>query len=298
MTDVLVCGTFNVETTLKVDTFPLAYMPVHYKPFGISSSPSGVGYNVARALTVLGNGVRFASLIGQDFQGRALRGTLAADGITDTFVLGELEHTPQSVTVYDAQGQRMVNTDLKDLHTRTYPPEQFETAVQGCSLAVMTNVNFSRALLALAKQAGALIATDVQTVSDLESAYDTDFMAAADVLFMSHERLPTEPEAWLARVFDRYPARVVVVGMGGQGALLGVRGERSVLVPAVSTRPVVNTSGAGDALFACFLHFYMRTQNPREALEWAVMFASYKIGENGGARGFLSASELMAIRSK
>jgi hypothetical protein len=53
--DVLVCGTLNLETTLPVDAFPLAYEPVCYRRFELRSQPSGVGFNVARALTVLGN---------------------------------------------------------------------------------------------------------------------------------------------------------------------------------------------------------------------------------------------------
>ena len=290
--DILVCGNLNVETSMRVEAFPLAYASVSYRPFALNSRPSGVGYNLTRALTVLGNNVRFASLAAQDFFGQSLRAALAADGIADEYVLSQLPQTPQSVVMYDAQGRRAVHTDLKDLQHQTYPPQMFGAAVQGCALAVMSNVYFSRALLPLAKQAGALIATDVHTVSDLECDHNADFMAAADILFMSHEHLPDAPEVWLSRVLRRYPARVAVVGLGGRGALLGVRGEAPHLVPAVATRPVVNTVGAGDALLASFLHFYLRSGDARAALRRAVVFASYKVGADGASTGFLTAEEL------
>lgn len=74
-----------------------------------------------------------------------------------------------------------------------------------------------------------------------------------------------------------------------------MRGASPTLVPAVRTRPVVNTSGAGDALFASFLHFYAQDRDARAALERAVVFASYKIGEDGAARGFLTEEELLAL---
>jgi len=63
-------------------------------------------------------------------------------------------------------------------------------------------------------------------------------------------------------------------------------------VPAIRTRQVVNTIGAGDALFSAFIHFYDRSQDPYEALRQAIVFASHKIGEAGAAEGFLDEREL------
>ena len=54
MTQILVSGLINIETTLKVDSFPLEYKPVRYPFFGIQSTVSGVGYNIAKALTMVG----------------------------------------------------------------------------------------------------------------------------------------------------------------------------------------------------------------------------------------------------
>jgi ribokinase len=55
---------------------------------------------------------------------------------------------------------------------------------------------------------------------------------------------------------------------------------------------VVNTIGAGDALFSSFLDGFLRTKDPYQALRRAMVFASYKIGEKGAAEGFLSRTEL------
>jgi ribokinase len=49
------------------------------------------------------------------------------------------------------------------------------------------------------QERGIPIATDVHAVSTLDSDYDGAFMAAADILFMSHEHLPTTPEEWIWR---------------------------------------------------------------------------------------------------
>lgn len=293
MRQILVSGLINVETTIQVDGFPITYTPVRYPFFGINSRVSGVGYNVVKALHTLGDDVRFMSLIGADPAGRLVQEALSSDGIAGEFVIQAMPYTAQSAILYDATGKRMIHTDLKDIQERAYPAELFEQAVNGCSLAVLCNINFSRPFLSRARQRGLPIATDVHAIADLEDSYNRDFMAAADILFMSDECLPCPPEEWVRGVWRRYGPEIAVVGLGSQGVLLGVRSERFLeRVPAVRTRPVVSTIGAGDALFSAFVHFYSRTHDPHGAIRRAVVFASYKIGEASAAEGFLDEDAL------
>lgn len=294
MPPILVSGLINLETTVRVDGFPIPYFPVRYPFFGVRSTVSGVGVNVSTALTTLGHEVRLLSLIGDDAAGRLARAALRGRGVDDRYVLAQAAETAQSAILYDGEGRRQIHVDLKDIQDRVYPVELFHEAAAGCRLAVLCNINFSRPLLALARQRGMTIATDVHAVADLDDPYNADFMQAADILFMSHERLPAPPEAWAAAVQARYGNAIVVIGLGAEGALLAVQGEAPQRVPAVFTRPVVNTIGAGDALFAAFLHRYTQTGDPDLALRKAVVFASYKIGAAGAAEGFLDAEGLEA----
>jgi len=94
--DILVCGTLNLETTFPIAGFPLAYEPVCHRPFEFRSQPSGVGFNIAQALSTLGNRVRLASMIGSDFLGTALRQSMAGFGVSDEFILPVLDETPQN----------------------------------------------------------------------------------------------------------------------------------------------------------------------------------------------------------
>jgi ribokinase len=293
---ILVSGLINVEVTLRVDGFPIEYTPVRYPFFGVDGTVSGVGYNVAKALTTLGDSVRLLSIVGQDLAGKLSREALAAAGIGLEFVRETMPHTARSVILYDGEGRRQINVDLKDIQERTYPQSQFERAIESCDRVVLCNINFSRPFLQEARQRGIPVATDVHTIGDLEDDYNQDFMAAADVLFMSDEALPCPPEEWIRAVMARYQPRVAVVGLGAEGALLAVREDDFVgRVPAVQTRPIVNTIGAGDALFSAFVHFYRRTRDPYESLRKAVVFASYKIGEAGAADGFLDEAGLNAL---
>ncbi len=293
MTRMLTAGLINIEVTLRVDGFPLDYAPVRYPFGGVSSSVSGVGYNIAKALTTLGDDAPLLALIGRDAARPMVLHALESDGVPREYVLSLLAQTPHSVILYDGSGKRAINVDLKDIQERVYPTERFDDALKGSALAVLCNINFSRPLLARAKNAGVPVATDVHVIADLDDDYNRDYMAAADVLFMSDERLPAPPEEWARRVQECYGTPVLVIGLGAQGALLAVRADNFMeRIPAVYTRPVVNTIGAGDALFSAFIHAYAQAGDPYAAIKQAVVFASYKIGTTGAADGFLSAPEL------
>jgi sugar/nucleoside kinase (ribokinase family) len=298
MSPLLVSGLINIETTLQVDGFPIPYFPVHYPFFGIHTTVAGVGFNISKALHTLGNEVNFMSIVGDDYAARMVHETLTGQGISDQYIVSGMQHTAQSVILYDKTGRREIYTDLKDIQERAYPEEIFDQALRSCPVAVLCNINFSRPFLQKAKRAGAFIATDVHTPSQLDDPYNTDFMRAADILFMSDEKLPCSPEEWARKVQGAYNNEILVIGLGAEGALLSVRTDRFIeRIPAVATRPVVNSIGAGDALFSCFVHVYHQTRDPYEAIRKAVVFASWKIGEPGAADGFLDRVELDQLYS-
>lgn len=292
----LVAGLINVETTLRVTGFPLHYNPVNYPFFGVNSSVAGVGYNVAKALAALGNDTALLSLLGDDAAGEQVRIALARDNLPAEGVLVALEQTPQSVILYDPAGRRQIHTDLKDVQERAYPPHSFLPALAACGVAVLCNVNFTRPFLAPARAAGKLVASDVHALADLDDPYNGDYMRAAHVLFLSHERLPVAPEEFAQAILGRFAPEVCVIGLGAEGALLATRAEGVVgRFPAAVTRTIVSTVGAGDALFASFLDGYARTRDARASLRRAILFASWKIGVASASEGFLDAAALDSL---
>lgn len=295
-TRILVAGLINIETTLRIESFPLAYNPVNFPFFGVASSVSGVGYNVAKALTLLGNEVDFLSLIGNDGAAESVRRALAAIPVDDSHCLSELAQTCQSVILYDASGRRQIHSDLKDIQERSYPLDRALALLPAADACVLCNINFARPLLQPARDAGLLVACDVHALRALDAEYEQDFLRAAHVLFLSHERLPQPPEEVARELIARFGTSIVVIGMGGEGALLAVRDDGFVgRFPAVQQRPIVSTIGAGDALFSAFLDSYLRTRNPWAALSRAMRYAAWKIGAASASEGLLSAAELDAL---
>lgn len=289
---IFVSGLSNVETSCAVERFPIAYQPVDYNFFGVTSIASGVGLNVALALTSLGDNVSFATFAADDDAGALIR--LTAECIADCRI-APCKETPQSVVLFDQNGRRRVYTDLKDMQELKLPARvsaDFDSFDGFC----LCNINYSRHLLDQAKRTGKPVFCDVHCLSDIHDAYNADFMRAADVLFLSNEAFIGREQDFVKNVADEYPCGIIVVGMGSKGAMLYERGcDRFTTVSAVKTREVRNTVGAGDALFSAFVHFYLKGDEPADALRKAACFASYKIGESGASKGFLTEDELLKL---
>ena len=116
---------------------------------------------------------------------------------------------------------------------------------------------------------------------------------------MSDERLPCSAEEWANRILNCFGPEIVIIGLGSKGALLAIRSQGIMeRLPAITVRPVVNTIGAGDALFSAFLHCYINGEQPYLALQKAMVFAGYKIGVSGAADGFLDDASLAAWFSR
>ncbi len=293
MSEIFVSGLINLETSLNIDHFPLEYSPVHYPFYGIESAVSGVGYNVARALVMLENRVRFASYAGNDHTGRLVLERVKEFAGSSEGILPSLQTTPQSVILYDKHGKRQIHVDLKDIQEQSYPLEKAEKLMRGAKLAVLCNVNFSRPLLNLARKLDIPVATDVHALSSTEDEYNRDFMEAADILFLSDENIPLPAEKWIRVLSRKFSSIIIVIGMGEQGALIYDRKTEMVHhIPAVKNLSVVNTIGAGDALFSSFVHFYLKGESPVLSLQKACFFAACKIGAKNASLGFITEKEV------
>jgi len=277
---VVVAGVVNVQLTVPVEGFPVPYAPVRYPADQLRLAASGVGLNVARTLRALGSPVSLATTVGADPAGALVRAELKRAGLLGDGVLTTAA-TAMSAILVDPSGARQVNTDLKDLAEVRYPPALFRGLLEGARLAAVSTIGFARSLLPVAEAARVPVAVDVQTVGGPDDSYSQPWLRAADILFCSAERLSLAPTAFAEAVLTRFPARIVVVGLGSDGCLLAVRGQPLRHIPAVAPHGVVDTTGAGDALFAGFLHYWLKSGDPTAAAEHAVLVAGCAVGTPG-----------------
>jgi sugar/nucleoside kinase (ribokinase family) len=292
---IVVAGVASLAVHLAVEQFPVGYTSVS-QPRWLCSGAGGAGAQIAAILRALGDEVRLCTVVGRDPAGRLVRQELRAGGLAGPGVV-EGPGTSQTVVLVAPDGRRIVYPHLSVVNTVEYPQARFVEALRDADLAVLTNTEFVRALLAPAALRGVPIAADVNVIADLDDAFYQPWLDVADIIFCSHEKLPCQAPKWIARIMARYPGvAIAAVGRGANGTVLGLRDGRMVSVGAVAPLGVRNTSSAGDSLFAAFLHGWLATGNPIEALSGAVVFAGWRIGHRDPTTVLLSEAELAGLR--
>ena len=281
MSKILISGLVNTETTTRIRKFPI----------GINTAVSGVAYNIALAMKTLGDDVRLLSMTGEDFAASYISHQLTAAGIGSDHIRACLKETPSSVVLYDETGKRQIYCDLKDIQETSYGFEGDQVA--DSEIVVACNINFNRELLHLAKKMGKTVATDVHVLGNVYDDYNREFMECADILFLSDEAAGNDPYGFIEKLEEVYHTSIIVMGRGSKGALMYLRDDNWFHeMPSSHVGEVVNTVGAGDALFSSFLHFYAKGMHPVECLKRAQIFAAAKIRVSGASKGFVTEAEV------
>lgn len=285
----LVCGNVNVETVfhLAEETLPVQG---GFFPHQLSLNVSGVGANLTRALTALGSQVRLLSFAAHDEAGKLIRTSFSQMSVEAHFAA--TGHTPLSLALVGPDGQHTFHRDLKDTPQAAAPVHAFESLCSGCSATILTNIGWTRDLLPIARAASLPILVDVQDIPGPDDPYNAPYFAAADVLFLSAARL-RDPAATLRELSTRFPARLLVAGLGEQGALLLERGQDVQHQPAFPV-DAVYYGGAGDTLAAGFAHFFFtRQMSAPQALRLACAAAALKLRIRGSGQGHPTEAEVL-----
>lgn len=283
---ILVVGVINLETSLQINEFPIKYNSLNFVNDKISSNLGGVGFNIVKSLSILGSTVRLSTLTAGDIIGELIDFKLQNENI-EINRLNILSGTPQSVVIYDKDGKRQINTDLKDIHLKTdIDSNHILNSLENISFAVLTNVVYSKSFVKHCIERNIPFATDLQAIDHYSNEYNNIFMRHAEILFLSNDNLKCPEEEFINYVFDNYKAKIVCIGQGKEGLLLGIRnqGIKKYDAPQVE---VVNSIGAGDALFSSFLHFYLKGQDPNIAIKKSLIFVGEKLKTKNSSLGFI-----------
>jgi sugar/nucleoside kinase (ribokinase family) len=282
--------------SVGVEEFPLSYAPTR-TPVWMRADVTGSAGHIAKVLHALGDEVKLCTLAGSDPVGLAIRTDLHRRGLLGRGVV-DGGACSLGVVLVGPDGRRMGFPYLAAVSAIEYPVEAFRREADGADLAVLTNARFVRPLIQHAEQLGVPVAVDAHLISDIDDDYNRPWLEVADIVFCSHERLTCTPAEWVAQLFARYPGCAIAgVGRGPDGCLLGLRDGTLVQAAGIAPRGVVSTAGAGDALFASFLHAWLATGNPVRALEAAVLHAGWKVGNTFPGASSLTEAELAELQA-
>ncbi|QVQ51890.1 carbohydrate kinase family protein [Spiractinospora alimapuensis] len=287
----VVVGVASLGVTLPVERFPVPPGSTSF-PQWMEVGVTGVGANVAKAMAILGGSVELCTVLGADPAGLLIEADLRASGLLGVgTVIGH--GSSLAVNMTSADGARRTYSHHHPVNEHGYPIDLFERVISDADLIAFTTAAFTRELLEPARRTNATIAVDTQVIADVSSPNRAAWLDVADIVFCSHEKLPCPPVAWIRHIFATYPGCLIAtIGCGARGAVMGLRDGTLVHAATPLPRPLVSTIGAGDTLFASFLHVWLGMGNPVQALADAVLHAAFTIGDRFPSRGHLSSAQL------
>ena len=299
---VLVCGTVNIDTFVRVDAFPAAGETVIATPGALSDGGNqalgGKGANqaVAAARFAEDATVRLIATVGEDAAGDTALGVLQDAGVDVSGVARTADApTGQAFIMNDAVGENIIIvTSGANMVTDPASCAGEESADVLLAQGELTPEH-SAALPALAERTGARFVLNLAPVTTRDRA----LIAAADPLIVNETEaadvLGVPRDLGLDEVLDglsvavgRGLATSAVVTLGAQGALVieGDGEDERTMVASPAVSEVVDTTGAGDAFAGTLATALAQGMSLVDAARYAAAAGSLAVRAAGAASSY------------
>jgi sugar/nucleoside kinase (ribokinase family) len=253
--DVVVIGAAGVDTNIFLSGGDIDFSVEANFTRNIDYVGGAGGYS-SRGFARLGKRTAFLGYVGDDHNAPFIADQLAYSGIETTFFI-DPAGSRRSVNIMYKDGRRKNFYDGRGSMTVRPDIDACTPVLSRARLAHFSIENWTRYLLAPARELGVTVACDLQDVVSVDDPYRADFVAGADILFFSAANF-SDPSDLIYRFFAAGRARIIIAGMGSRGCALGVRDAGVQCFDPVSIDlPVVDTNGAGDGLAVGFLTSYL-----------------------------------------
>ncbi|QND44998.1 ribokinase (plasmid) [Rhizobium lusitanum] len=288
-----VVGNVCIDTTFRVDRFPLPGETLNARDH--SDGVGGKGVNQAVAAARTGADVRFFAALGTDLAAAFIRERLKGE-----FDLGGLSEKPlpsdRSTIVVNRDGENLIVSgvacaaDFDPLRETGFAA----LLTSGDSLVMQGNLRatVTDACLRAAKVTGA---TTILNPSPLSG--EVPDLTAVDIVVVNQGEAfeitgDPDPER-AARDLLRRGAKAAIVTLGAEGCLL-LEGDTVDLIPAIKMA-AVDTSGAGDVFCGCLAGCLMKGWTLAQSARLAVAAAALAVGRPGTLEACPSRAKLLKL---
>ena len=293
MSKFIVAGITQLETIVKVKEIPIKYEPYTGERDTIYVAAGGDAFNESLALKWLGNDVEFMTVVGEKEDLSIFNPPDREVTLSTKYALPIIKETPMEVHLYDARRKSQCFEDLKDIRDAKYNMLLVDPLVPECDMMVLSNVNFCRPFIERAIDYKKKLAVKIHSFKREKEIYNEDFLKNADILYFNDNSIEEDPYDFVKEMAEKYDPEIILLGQGEQGVVMYDKNkEFTAHYDPVRSGQIVNTAGAGNALFACFLHYYLKTQDSKVAIHKALLFAANKIGYMGTSNGFMTEEQL------
>ncbi len=293
MSRIVVCGITQIETIVKVPKIPIQYEAFTPSKDSIYTAAGGDAFNISLAMSWLGDDIDFMTVVGKGQDLGMFNPPDRNVTLSTEYVLPIMNETPMQVTFFDQERLEQKFEDLKDIREAQYDLSLVEKVVPNSDMVFLSNVNFARPFIRIAQASRKPLAVKIHSYSREKEVYNEDFLRAAEILYFSGGARAEDPYAFIKEMAQKYGTQIILLGQSSEGVILYDR-RRDICVhyDPVRAGQVVNTAGAGNAQFACFLHYYLKNGDSKEAMHKALIFTANKIGYMGTSNGFMTEEQL------
>lgn len=305
MKPIVILGIFNADTSYRAERLPKIGETILGQHFALG--PGGKGSNQAVAAAKAGGRTHFITRLGADDFAKVARQTWEKAGVIPevtedadshtgaAFIFLEAATGNNAIIVASGAGGRIAPSDLDAKAKLIRSAAVFVTQLE-------QPIPAARRGLEIARAAGVTTILNPAPAAALEDAMLAlcDYITPNETEAETLTGLPvtTLPEA--ERAADALMARgvgAVIVTLGSQGALYRDR-ARSVHVPAISSGPVVETTGAGDAFNGGFAVALSEGKDVIEAVRFGAATAGISVTRAGAAAAMPTRAEIDALLAR
>jgi ribokinase len=295
MGGILVIGSYNRDTVLRLERFPAPGETL--TALGMAEFHGGKGSNQAVAAARAGGRVALIAAIGDDASGQAARTLWAVEGIDAQAVQTASAPTGAAIILLDAAGENQIiiipgaNVELA-LPLGFTPPADITVALaqletpQAATAALFRALPKARRILNVAPAAPILpellATTDMLVLNETEAA----ILAQREA----------EPAA-LALALAAETMREVIVTAGAAGAFWA-RPDGIVIDATPPRVAVADTTGAGDAFLGAFAAFSAEALAPEKTLRLAVTAGALACTQQGAVPSLPHRAAIMALAGR
>lgn len=263
---VLVLGDLGVDMMIKVPSLPKADQKFNGERVALGAG--GMAANVAVALARLGTPVRLAAAIGDDAYAESVLGALRNEGVDLDYVVRRA-NTPtfMCVVLLAPDGEKAL-VRLPSAAYLPLPDEITTTCFKdvGHLHTTVGNEMLTLHALELAATCGVSVSIDLEA-ADLPTCPNItrDILFKTNILFLNKDARQALSAHLKGGPFEG--PEIIVTTLGGEGCLLST-GTRVIEAPGYAVA-VRDTTGAGDAFAAAFLHHYLASGELEATLAFA-----------------------------
>jgi ribokinase len=288
---ILCVGDIDVDLMIAVPQMPGPDEKVNGRRLSLSAG--GMMANAAVALARLGSPVRLVGAVGDDRDGAFAVQVVADEGVDVRFVtLRPGVPTFMCVVMVGPTGEK----SLVRVASEAYLPKPSDitsAAFEGVGHLHLTlgSPRLTDASLSAAAARGVASSLDLEA-ADIpdEPEVLADILDRIDFLFMSR----TGARAARARLGRSPRGRAITVTTLGADGAMAEAGGQSVAVPGFHITPA-DTTGAGDAFAAAFLHAHYAGDDIAAALAFANAAAALSTLKVGAQSGLPGEAEIQAL---